>query len=336
MYSHFRCINLPDAIDWREKGAVTAVKNQGCSDCCWIFAAVAAVEGIVMIKKNKLIRLSEQQLLDCITVDYRDKRIVSGRIEWAFDYIMKYGITLEAKYPYTSVKGHCKIYPSVVAINRYEFVLLNNEDELMKAVLKQPVAAYVGINIDFIRYTGGRATTGSRIEIRRRWWRGLEKLRSQENDIGDLGIQVGDISVESEPSRLHFHPVILPGRSCRLHCTDTAGVAVVLENRLLNAASEALNLVGWRNVVPPQMTKKLYCQTLSQATSNGVVTALLMRIDRYTETCTESKSQGCCVRKATCAGLSHRSNAQGLLHLLRSLCRPYVQQLCMQATFDIN
>ncbi|PKA50331.1 KDEL-tailed cysteine endopeptidase CEP2 [Apostasia shenzhenica] len=332
MYSHFRCINLPDAIDWRKKGAVTAVKNQGCSDCCWIFAAVAAVEGIVMIKKKKLIRLSEQQLLDCITVDFRDKQRVSGLIEWAFDYIMEYGITLEAKYPYTSVKGCCKIYPSVVAINRYEFVPRNNEDELMKAVSKQPVAAYVGINLDFLNYTGGRASAGSRIEKRRRWWRDLEQLQSQEKDIGGLGIQVDDRLEDSEPSHLHFHPVILPGRSCRLHCTDTVGLVVVLESMLLNAAGEALNLVGWRIVVPPQMTKKLCYQTLSQATSSGIVTALLMRIDRYTQTCTESKGSGCYVRKATCVGFSHRSNVHWLLHLLRSLRQPYLQQLCMQAT----
>ncbi|PKA50329.1 Thiol protease SEN102 [Apostasia shenzhenica] len=44
-------------------------------------------------------------------------------------------------------------------------------------------------------------------------------------------------------------PVILLGMSCRLHCIDTAGVAVVLKNSLLNAAGEALDLAAWRNVI---------------------------------------------------------------------------------------
>lgn len=42
---------LPTAFDSRDCGAVTAVKNQGESSCCWAFAAMGAVESS-MIKKG--------------------------------------------------------------------------------------------------------------------------------------------------------------------------------------------------------------------------------------------------------------------------------------------
>jgi C1A family cysteine protease len=56
---------LPEQVDWRLKGAVTSVKNQGGCRACWAFAAIAAVEGINAIKTGNLTDLSEQALIDC-------------------------------------------------------------------------------------------------------------------------------------------------------------------------------------------------------------------------------------------------------------------------------
>ena len=96
---------LPAAVDWRKRGAVTGVKNQGSCGGCWAFSAVAAMEGINKIVTGKLISLSEQELIDC---DRKSHGCKGGRMDYAFQFVISNGgIDSEADYPYTGRDGTC-------------------------------------------------------------------------------------------------------------------------------------------------------------------------------------------------------------------------------------
>ncbi|KAG8492172.1 hypothetical protein CXB51_009593 [Gossypium anomalum] len=137
--------DVPTNFDWREKGAVTHIKNQGQCGCCWTFSAVAAVEGIIQIKTGNLISLSEQQLLDC-SKNGGYGGCQGGWMTDAFEYIIQnQGITTEESYPYQQMQETCDTGKQInkVSITGYTTVPEKNEEALLKAVAKQPVSVVI-------------------------------------------------------------------------------------------------------------------------------------------------------------------------------------------------
>ena len=55
----------PDAIDWREKGVVNAIKDQGQCGSCWAFSAIQTCESIYALESKELLSFSESNLVDC-------------------------------------------------------------------------------------------------------------------------------------------------------------------------------------------------------------------------------------------------------------------------------
>ncbi|XP_057516893.1 cysteine proteinase mucunain-like [Amaranthus tricolor] len=150
--------NLPKSIDWRQKGAVVPVKDQGSCGSCWAFSTIAAVEGINQIVTGELISLSEQELVDCDTF-YNDG-CNGGLMEYAFEFIIENGgIDSEEDYPYLARDSRCDTYrknAKVVTIDSYKNVAVNDEKELQIAVATQPVSVAIeGGGRDFQFYDSG-------------------------------------------------------------------------------------------------------------------------------------------------------------------------------------
>ncbi|XP_061351273.1 vignain-like [Gastrolobium bilobum] len=149
---------VPPSVDWRKKGAVTPVKDQGHCGSCWAFSTVVAVEGINQIKGNKLVSLSEQELVDCDNDE--NAGCNGGLMEYAFEFIKQNGgITTESSYPYTASDGSCdasKANDPAVLIDGHETVPANDEDALLKAVSNQPVSVAIDAGgSDFQFYSEG-------------------------------------------------------------------------------------------------------------------------------------------------------------------------------------
>ncbi|EFJ51767.1 hypothetical protein VOLCADRAFT_103269 [Volvox carteri f. nagariensis] len=183
-------VDNPKAIDWREKGAVAEVKNQGQCGSCWAFSTTGAIEGINAIVTGQLQSLSEQQLVDCDTgkrTVTRSKRSCTvilpsyssnscrnesnmgcsgGLMDDAFKYVIQNGgLDTEQDYAYWSGYGlgfwcnkRKQTDRPAVSIDGYEDVP-QGEDNLLKAVAHQPVAVAICAGASMQFYSRGVIST---------------------------------------------------------------------------------------------------------------------------------------------------------------------------------
>jgi len=154
---------LPPAVDWTKKGAVTRPKSQKQCGSCWAFSTTGALEGAWKLASGKLVSLSEQQLVDCSK--NANHGCHGGSMPLAFSFLQKVAVCTEDSYPYTAKddgKCHqdtCKVAIPSGSVIGFRRVPAADGRALQEAVGKQPVS--VAVEADqkaFQLYTGGVLT----------------------------------------------------------------------------------------------------------------------------------------------------------------------------------
>jgi len=144
---------IPNDVDWRDKGAVQKVKDQGQCGSCWAFSATGAIESINFIKNGTLPNLAEQQLVDC---DKAESGCNGGMESDAIEWVAKNGgQCAEKDYPYTARDGRCqttcKPIATVTGVQHF-----SGEPALASNLVNQPCTVAVDAgSSDWQSYSGG-------------------------------------------------------------------------------------------------------------------------------------------------------------------------------------
>jgi len=159
-----------DGTDWRDKGIITPVKDQGQCGSCWAFSVTETVESALTLQTKKALRpLAPEQLVDC---DKTDDGCDGGITEWAFKYLVKAGgLMAESDYPYTAGKsghsGPCRFQQAKIAasVKNYTFVgkpcmyvgeRCDSQDEkLVQSSVDTKGPMSICVNADWQDYSGG-------------------------------------------------------------------------------------------------------------------------------------------------------------------------------------
>ena len=100
--------SLPVSVDWRQKKAVTAVKDQKECGSCWVFGTVGALEGYRVLKQNTTLKsLSEQLVGSCNGGEPMCEGGLPGKV---YSYLKANNNLMcsEESFPYTSGNGEDK------------------------------------------------------------------------------------------------------------------------------------------------------------------------------------------------------------------------------------
>jgi cathepsin L len=130
--------DLPASVDWRQKGAVSPVKDQGGCGSCWAFAAVETIESAVFIATGKMPILSTQNMVSCTPNPQHcggTGGCAGATSELGFQYVADKGIASEKDYPYKGVTGKCdESKPKTAKVHSFVKLPENNYTALIGAL----------------------------------------------------------------------------------------------------------------------------------------------------------------------------------------------------------
>jgi len=140
----------PDAVDWRDHGVVTPVKDQGGCGSCWAFSATEVVESHYAIATGDLLTFAPQAFVNCVQNPQQcggTGGCEGATMELAFNLTMTMGMPLESDLPYRGRDQTCTSYKSAVTGTGYVKNPENDADALETAIAtKGPVSVTVAAN----------------------------------------------------------------------------------------------------------------------------------------------------------------------------------------------
>jgi KDEL-tailed cysteine endopeptidase len=158
--NNYQVKSLPASVDWRTKGAVTPIKNQGQCGSCWSFSTTGALEGFHFISTGTLLSFSEQQIVDC---DTQDDGCDGGLPYQAMEYTATAGLETESEYPYTAEDGTCTVDKSETTTTNsgHTMIATKNTNAVLTATVAQPVSVAIEADQDvFQLYSSGVISKG--------------------------------------------------------------------------------------------------------------------------------------------------------------------------------
>jgi len=153
---------FPASYDWRSKGMITPVYNQGQCGGCWAFSATENIESMWAIAGHTLTQLSMQQIIDC---DKSDSGCNGGWPYKADQYVINTGgLEAYASYPFTGVNGQCRFDASkvVAKISSWKYITQSdNETAMMQFTYTQGPPSICVDAATWQYYRSGVITTAS-------------------------------------------------------------------------------------------------------------------------------------------------------------------------------
>lgn len=134
--------NVPDSVDWTN--ILGPILDQGQCGSCYAFSSVQQIQSSYTIKNNKLIDLSEEQVVECST---KNQKCNGGLMDNVFKYAMTNPLCLEKDYPYISENGDTSSCDNscegVVSVTSCYDIQENNQIDLKNALYGQPISVAI-------------------------------------------------------------------------------------------------------------------------------------------------------------------------------------------------
>ncbi|XP_050431777.1 uncharacterized protein LOC126840214, partial [Adelges cooleyi] len=151
---------LLENVDWRNKGAITAVRDQKDCGACWAISVVEVIESVYAIKTGSLQAFSVQEMLDCS--GGFNQGCLGGSAAILLLWMAQNGIIVqyEDNYPTIYENQICKlnnfsyVKEGVRVTSFLSLNFMNREDLLLSYIIKSPVAVAVNA-LSWQHYAGG-------------------------------------------------------------------------------------------------------------------------------------------------------------------------------------